>query len=114
SIWRPLVDFVEDIPLAVCDTRTVKPSDLVSSVHVSCDYVRRNYLVKYSSDFQFYYLSRMMKEEICAFMVFDSSGAGENRIRTPPHSAFWHREKWRSYKHARESIEVRMLVLSAL
>lgn len=65
----------------MCDARTVKQSDLVSSAHVSDDYVRRNYLVKYSQDFQFYYLSRMTKEEVCAFIVFDSSGVGEDRIR---------------------------------
>jgi hypothetical protein len=114
NIWRPLVDVVEDNPLAMCDARTVKASDLVSSVHVSSDYTRRNYIVKYSPDFKFYYLSKMMKEEVCAFMVFDSCGVGEERIRTPPHSAFWHSEKWRSDKYPRESIEVRMLVLSAL
>ncbi|KAG0639753.1 hypothetical protein HOY80DRAFT_1015787 [Tuber brumale] len=114
NIWRPLVDVVTDNPLAMCDARTVKVADLVGSVHVSSDYTRRNYIVKYSPDFQFYYLSKMTKEEICAFMVFDSCGVGEERIRTPPHSAFWHSEKWRSDECSRESIEVRMLVLSAL
>ncbi|OAP54550.1 hypothetical protein AYL99_10998 [Fonsecaea erecta] len=114
SIWRPLVDVVKDVPLAMCDVRTVKPSDLVGSAHVSGDYVRRNYQVKYSQEFQFYYLSRMVKEELCVFMVFDSSGVGEERIRTPPHSAFWHSKQWRSDKHPRESIEVRLLVLSPL
>ncbi|KAI9740309.1 MAG: hypothetical protein M1834_004887 [Cirrosporium novae-zelandiae] len=83
NIWRPLVDVVEDVPLAMCDVRTVKPSDLVSSAHVSGDYVRRNYLVKYSQDFQFYYLSKMVKEEVCAFMVFDSSGTLTQDRDTP-------------------------------
>ncbi|KAG0633461.1 hypothetical protein HOY80DRAFT_1141411 [Tuber brumale] len=79
NVWRPLVDIVADNPLAMCDARTVKASDLVSSVHVSSDYTRRNYIVKYSPDFQFYYLSKMTKEEICSFMVFDSCGVGEER-----------------------------------
>jgi hypothetical protein len=72
----------------------------------------------------------MVKEEVCSFMVFDSSGVGEDRIRefrhnrltswtltktgTPPHSAFWHSKKWRLDKRPRESIEVRLLVLTAL
>lgn len=64
----------------MCDARTAKPSDLVSSVHVSADYPRRNYFVKYSEEFQFYYLSKMTKEEVCAFMVFDSKAVEEDRI----------------------------------
>ncbi|KAL4937745.1 hypothetical protein BDV06DRAFT_226680 [Aspergillus oleicola] len=114
NIWRPLVDVVTDMPLAMCDTRTVKPSDLVGSAHISADYVRRNFLVKYSQEHEYYYLSRMTKEEICAFIVFDSAAVGGDQVRTPPHSAFCHSGKWRSDEHPRESIEVRFLVLSAL
>ncbi|RYP76695.1 hypothetical protein DL771_001617 [Monosporascus sp. 5C6A] len=139
NIWRPLVDVVEDVPLVMCDAQTVKPSDLVHSAHVSDDYVRRNYLVKYNEDFRFYYLSKMTRNEICAFMVFDSSAVGEDSIRkavplcsqsiyissdltfcigvgTPPHAAFRHTKHWSSDTQStcRESIEVRLLVLSAL
>jgi len=114
NIWRPLVEMIEDIPLAMCDIQTVKHSDLVPSVHVRAEYLRKNFLVKYSSEFQFYYLSKMTKEEVCAFIVFDSKATEECRIQTPPHAAFWHSERWRSDKHPRESIEVRLLVLSTL
>ncbi|KAK3354068.1 hypothetical protein B0T25DRAFT_591330 [Lasiosphaeria hispida] len=114
NIWRPLVEVVQDYPLAMCDSRTVKPSDLVHSAHVSSDYVRRNYLVKYSKDFRFYYLSKMTKSEICAFVVFDSLAVGKDHVRTPPHSAFRHTELPRSDTQPRESIEVRLLVLTPL
>ncbi|KAK0732314.1 hypothetical protein B0H67DRAFT_597883 [Lasiosphaeris hirsuta] len=114
NIWRPLVDVVEDYPLAMCDPRTVRPSDLVHSAHVSSDYVRRNYLVKYSERFQFYYLSKMTKNEVCAFVVFDSQAVGKDFVRTPPHSAFRHTELPKSDTRPRESIEVRLLVLTPL
>lgn len=69
------------MPLAMCDARTVKPSDLVSSAHISTDYVRRNFLVKNSQAYKYYYLSRMTKEEVCAFMVFDSAAVGGDQVR---------------------------------
>ncbi|RYP51128.1 hypothetical protein DL768_003475 [Monosporascus sp. mg162] len=112
NIWRPLVDVVEDLPLAMCDSRTVKPSDLVHSAHASADNVRRTYLVKYNKDFRFYYLSRMTKNEVCAFTVFDSAEFGGDSIRTPPHAAFHLSNPWSPDRRPRESIEVRLLVLS--
>ncbi|MCP4236434.1 MAG: hypothetical protein GY770_23110 [Aestuariibacter sp.] len=31
NVWRPLVDPVEDYPLALCDARSVNPLDLIDS-----------------------------------------------------------------------------------
>lgn len=73
SIWRPLVDVVEELPLTVCDARTVGSEDLLEVEFINADYVRRSYLVKYSEKFRFYYLNRMTKDEVVVFKVFDSA-----------------------------------------
>ena len=76
STWRPLVDVVETSPFAVCDVRTMSPSDLLELEVISTNHVRRSFLAKYSEKFRFYYLSRMKREEVCVFKVFDSDMKG--------------------------------------
>lgn len=74
------MDVVEDYPLTMCDCRTVDASDLVEIVQLNEDYPRRNYLVTYNEGMRFHYLSRMTKDEICSFIVFDSKAILDNRI----------------------------------
>jgi len=65
---------VEDVALAVCDARTAtRPEASLEVVNVLSGYTRRNKYLKYSEDLRFYYLSRMTDDEVCAFVVFDSS-----------------------------------------
>ncbi|KAI1392899.1 uncharacterized protein F4822DRAFT_145843 [Hypoxylon trugodes] len=108
NIWRPLVAVVEDLPLALCDARTVSQEDLVETEFINTDDIRRSYMVKYSDSFQFHYLSRMTKDEICIFKVFDSADVETKWV---PHAAFNHAVPSPDYA-PRESIEVRFLVFS--
>jgi hypothetical protein len=73
SVWRPLVEVVDDLPFAVCDARTGSSTDLLEVEFINSDYVRRSFMVKYSEKCRFYYLSRMKKNEVCVFKVFDSA-----------------------------------------
>ena len=73
SLWRPLVDVVQDLPLAVGDARTVSRTDLVEVEFIDSDSVRRSYIVRHNDKLRFYYLSRMTKEEMCVFKNFDSA-----------------------------------------
>jgi hypothetical protein len=72
SVWRPLVDVVEDVSLAVCDARTSSRDDLIEVDFIDNTMVRKNFMAKYSEAAQFYYLSKMTKDECCVFQVFDS------------------------------------------
>ncbi|KAK0609958.1 hypothetical protein B0T17DRAFT_621249 [Bombardia bombarda] len=108
TVWRPLVDVVEDLPLALCDGRTVRQTDLVEVEFVNSDCVRRSYMVQHSKDFQFHYLGRMTKNEVCVFKVFDSADVD---CKWVPHAAFEHTNLPGGLS-PRESIEVRLLVLS--
>jgi len=48
STWRPLVPVLEDRPLALCDSRSVDPNDLIAADRILPDrkgevyYLRRN------------------------------------------------------------------------
>ncbi|KAF8544824.1 hypothetical protein BDD12DRAFT_800806 [Trichophaea hybrida] len=82
SVWRPIVEVVDQ---------------------------RRNFLAKYNENFRFYYLSNMTKDEVCVFKVFDSE---DTKAHCVPRASFWHRDFNSPDLPPRESIEVRLLVLS--
>lgn len=72
SVWRPLVDVVEDHPLALCDARSASLDDLIEVSFVDRGYIRHNYMAKYNPNFRLCYLSNMRSDETCIFKVFDS------------------------------------------
>jgi hypothetical protein len=125
---------VEDVPLAVCDARAVSRSDLIEVNNVHPISQRRNLLAKYNENFRFYYLSKMTKDEVCVFKVFDSED-GKAKCKSHhasddiyserllkactdfallgvPHASFRHQDLKSPDLPPRESIEVRFLILS--
>ena len=72
SIWRPIVDVVEDQPLALCDARTVEPFDLVEADHVRKHYNGANIYAKPSPRYRWYYLNRQRVDEVTLMKMFDS------------------------------------------
>ncbi len=72
SVWRPLVDIVEDHPLALCDARTANVDDIIEVSFVDRGYIRPNFMAKYNKNFRFCYLGGMHSDEMCIFKVFDS------------------------------------------
>ncbi|KAI9853914.1 MAG: hypothetical protein M1813_001629 [Trichoglossum hirsutum] len=71
NVWRPLKT-VEDQPLVLCDGRSVKYSDLLEIDLVRRDYVGSVMFPKYRPGYQWYYLDRQTRDEVCLFKNFDS------------------------------------------
>lgn len=72
SVWRPLVERIEDCPLAVCDSRTVSDCDLVECDLVYRDYEGEFYVLHHSSAHSWFYLSGQTREEVTILLNFDS------------------------------------------
>lgn len=72
SIWRPIIDVVEDQPLALCDARSVELSDLVEADHVRKQYSGANFYAKASRRYRWHYLKHQRKEEVTLLKMFDS------------------------------------------
>lgn len=108
NIWRSVAGPVLDTPLAVCDSTSVLPGDMVAG---EVRYTNRRgeiYLYEYSSQHRWYYHPGMDRHEALIFKQYDSQRAGVARFT--PHAAF-------DLPHIpdgaplRQSIEVRCLVL---
>ena len=82
SIWRPLRR-VEDWPVAVCDGRTTKESDLVAADNIRRDFVGENMFAKHNPDYRWYYLPDQEKDEVLLIKIHDSSLEVESRCKPP-------------------------------
>ena len=108
NIWRSIGGPVLDTPLALCDSRTVAPDDLVDA---EVRYARRTgeiYLVRHSARHRWSYFSAMDRHEALIFKQYDSSADGVPRF--VPHAAFDHPHTPPDAP-LRLSIEVRCLVV---
>jgi hypothetical protein len=72
SVWRPLIDSVEDWPLALCDGGTVDRSDLVEADHIRRHYMGSTLYLMSNVKHRFYYLSKQSKDDVVIFKNFDS------------------------------------------
>jgi hypothetical protein len=50
SIWRPLVEVIEESPLAFCDSRTVSTEDLVAADLVYPHHIGEKYDILYGDE----------------------------------------------------------------
>ena len=82
SFWRPIVDVIEDRPLALCDARTVELSDLVEADHVRKHYSGANYYATPSDNYQWHYLNRQRRDEVTLLKMFDSADV-EGKCESP-------------------------------
>ena len=90
NIWRTFSEPPQDVPLAVCDARTVAPTDLLAAdarfdsdgeVHWSFEAL----LLRYNPAHRWYFFSSMGRDEVIVFKRHDTD------LREPhlvPHSAF--------------------------
>ncbi|KAM0801936.1 hypothetical protein BDR22DRAFT_845712 [Usnea florida] len=109
NVWRPLVAAVEDMPLALCDRRTVAGADLIDCDKVHPDHVGEGTYLKYGPSHQWYWLSHQTKDEPAIFVTWDSRA--ESHPAGPPHVAFQDPSAKRDAL-PRKSIEVRCIVLT--
>ena len=85
NVWRPLKGPVVDTPLAVCDARSVAPSDWVGCDMVYKDRRGEIYVTTFSPDHRWLYFPRMTADETILIKCFDTR---TDVARFAPHSAF--------------------------
>jgi hypothetical protein len=59
STWRTLVPVLEDRPLALCDSRSVDPDDLVASDRIIPNNVGEVYYLNYNPKHKWYVKSKL-------------------------------------------------------
>ncbi|KAH8742192.1 hypothetical protein F5882DRAFT_165356 [Hyaloscypha sp. PMI_1271] len=109
SVWRPLVDMVEDWPLALCDGRSIASSDLVETDNVRKHYTGSTMYTLYNPEQKWYYLNKQSREEVTIFKTFDSADFVASRAT--PHGSF-QMPQISSDAKPRVSIEVRAMVFT--
>ena len=107
NIWRPLVDPVEDYPLALCDTRSIGREDLVDAERRAPNHTGEIQLAVHSPRQRWYYYPEMRPQEVLLFKTFDSLDGGSSPCSI--HSAIRLPEAAPGAK-PRESVETRAFV----
>ncbi|KAJ4487807.1 hypothetical protein J3R30DRAFT_3279841 [Lentinula aciculospora] len=109
NLWRPISHPAFDLPLTLCDYRTVdKENDLVPVARISPQRRGQTYRVKYNPEHRWKYLKGMTPEELVLIKCFDSAEDSGVSIFTP-HTAFVDPSA-PDDTLPRESIEIRALV----
>lgn len=78
-MWRSIAGEEQDCPLALCDSRTVSPDDLVEVDAVYPHFCDEGYEVKYNPAHRWFYKSSMSTNEVIIFKLDDSSKAEAKR-----------------------------------
>jgi hypothetical protein len=107
NVWRPLVDPVEDYPLALCDARSLDPLDLIDSERRAPNHTGEIQLAVHADEQRWYYYSEMRPPEVLVFKTFDSIDSGLRPCSI--HSAI-HLPQAPLDAKPRESVETRAFV----
>jgi hypothetical protein len=107
NVWRPLVDPVEDFPLALCDTRSLTTADLVDTERRAPNHTGEIQLALHTDEQRWFYFPEMCSDEVLLFKTFDSIDGGVNPCSI--HSAIRLPDAPADAK-PRESVEARALV----
>jgi hypothetical protein len=107
NMWRPIRGPLRDAPLAVCDSRTVAPDDLVASDLVYRERVGETYSVRYNPAHRWFYVPEMRRDEALLLKIADTKT--DISARFMPHTAFTD-PTTPPDAFPRESIELRTLV----
>ncbi|KAL2064601.1 hypothetical protein VTL71DRAFT_3738 [Oculimacula yallundae] len=109
NTWRSLLPTLEDRPLAVCDSRTVAPSDLIACDRVLPDRVGEVYYLKYSPLHKWYWISNQTSSEPYVFVLYDTKSG--THARFCPHVSFPNPEAPKDAP-PRRSVETRSIVIT--
>jgi hypothetical protein len=90
NVWRVLTPPPQDVPLAVCDARSVAPADLVPADAVfdqpgKPDWSFEGLVIRYSPNHRWSYFSGMTRDEALVFKTNDTEPGQPSQV---PHSAF--------------------------
>ncbi|MCZ6892817.1 MAG: CmcJ/NvfI family oxidoreductase [Gammaproteobacteria bacterium] len=110
NVWRPLMQPVIDMPLAVCDAKSIEPSDFIATDLKYEDRTGEVYSVRHNPAHRWFYISQMRQDEVLLLKCFDS--ARDGRARYSAHTAFKDPGA-PADAPARQSIEVRTIALFA-
>ena len=86
QVWRPLAGPVRDMPLAICDARSIAPDDLVETDPVYEDRVGEVFQLRHNPGHRWFYFPEMEPGEALVFKCYDSLDDG--RARFTAHTAF--------------------------
>lgn len=107
NLWRSTSLPVLDAPLAVCDARTARPSDLVAADIVYPTRTGEIFEVLYNPAHAWTYFHAMQFDEVLLFKQYDSQ---DGVACYTPHAAFVHPATPQGTP-PRESIEIRCLLI---
>lgn len=107
NVWRPLVDPVEDYPLALCDARSIDRRDLIDTERRAPNHIGEIQLAVHGDAQRWFYYSAMRPPEVLLFKTFDSIDGGERPCSI--HSAI-HLLTAPADARPRESVETRAFV----
>jgi len=112
NVWQPLREVFKR-PLAVCDARTVDPSNLKEREFIFTSRVGYIYLVEYNPGQKWYYFPRLTPEEAILFKVFDSENPPPEGgpFFATPHAGIKDKSTEGSDYPPRESVEIRTVVV---
>ncbi|HEY0106053.1 MAG TPA: CmcJ/NvfI family oxidoreductase [Rhizomicrobium sp.] len=91
NVWRVISEPPQDVPLALCDARSLAPDDLVTAEAVfdapggGPEWSFEGLLVRHSPHHRWCYFSGMTRDEAIVFKTNDSDPAEPHHV---PHSAF--------------------------
>jgi len=108
NVWRPIGAAAYDMPLALADGRTIKPSNLVPSTLRYPDRDGETYQIAYSPEYRWYYVRGLGTDEVAMIKCYDSNPV-EGGSRFTPHTAFVD-PTTPEWAKPRQSIEMRALV----
>lgn len=75
---------VESWPLALCDSRSVDPRDLVATDTIRRHYISETFYSLFNADQKWYYLSQQSPEEVTMLKIYDSDKDAAVRCKPPP------------------------------
>jgi hypothetical protein len=104
--WRPIRLPVESWPLAICDSQTLDPKNMVVTERRYQDRVGQTAAITWDPNHRWYWFPHMRRGEALVFKVFDSMTDG--RSRWTAHTAFDDPTSPPNPRF-RESIEIRTL-----
>jgi hypothetical protein len=104
--WRPIRLPVESWPLAICDSQTLDPKNMVVTERRYQDRVGQTAAITWDPNHRWYWFPHMRRDEALVFKVFDSMTDG--RARWTAHTAFDDPTSPPNPRF-RESIEIRTL-----
>lgn len=90
NVWRTFSGPPQDVPLAMCDARTVQPGDLVPADAVfdvagQPEWSFEGLVVRFNPAHRWIYFSNMTREEVIVFKTNDTAPDEPSQV---PHSAF--------------------------